>query len=350
MAPAREAAREEGDKGPSPRLRGLLFLFVIALGVGGYILSNQRFNPPAWVPLVGEEFYELEAELSTAQAVVPGQGQTVNIAGVKVGDIGEVRLEDGRAVVEMLMDESHAPVYRDATILLRPKTGLKDMFLELDPGTKAAGRVPGGRAHLGLQHASRREPRRGAGAARRRHPGLPARAPELGRRGAGGRGLRRPARDLQALRAHRARLRAHHAAAREAPRQRQAGDPQLPGAVDRAGHQGSPAGRARDLGQCQLRGHLQPGRGAAPGAAPPARHARADPHDARQPAGPDQPAGPGAVQAAAGCARARAVAAPDAGPSCAPPRRRSAIRSARSRAMCSPPFETCAAPRTTSPR
>ena len=117
----------------------LLFLFVIALGVGGYILSNQRFNPPAWVPLVGEEFYELEAELSTAQAVVPGQGQTVNIAGVKVGDIGEVRLEDGRAVVEMLMDESHAPVYRDATILLRPKTGLKDMFLELDPGTKTAG-------------------------------------------------------------------------------------------------------------------------------------------------------------------------------------------------------------------
>ena len=39
----------------------------------------------------------------------------------------------------MLIDEKHAPVYRDATILLRPKTGLKDMFLELDPGTKAAG-------------------------------------------------------------------------------------------------------------------------------------------------------------------------------------------------------------------
>jgi phospholipid/cholesterol/gamma-HCH transport system substrate-binding protein len=117
----------------------LLFLFVIALGVGGYILSNQRFNPPGWVPLVGQEFYELQAELSTAQAVVPGQGQTVNIAGVKVGDIGEVRLEDGRAVVEMLIDEEHAPVHRDATILLRPKTGLKDMFLELDPGTRSAG-------------------------------------------------------------------------------------------------------------------------------------------------------------------------------------------------------------------
>lgn len=117
----------------------MLVLVVIAAGVAGYILSNQRFYAPAWVPVIGQDFYELEAELSTAQAVVPGQGQTVNIAGVKVGDIGGVRLEDGRAVVEMKIQPEHAPVYRDATILLRPKTGLKDMFLELDPGTKEAG-------------------------------------------------------------------------------------------------------------------------------------------------------------------------------------------------------------------
>lgn len=117
----------------------ILFLVVIAAGVGGYILSNQRFYLPAWVPVVGTDFYELEAELSTAQAVVPGQGQTVNIAGVKVGDIGSVRLEDGRAVVEMKIQPEHAPVYEDATILLRPKTALKDMYLELDPGTETAG-------------------------------------------------------------------------------------------------------------------------------------------------------------------------------------------------------------------
>ncbi len=117
----------------------IIFLVVMAAGIAGYILSNQRFYPPAWVPLIGTDFYELEAELSTAQAVVPGQGQTVNIAGVKVGDIGSVKLEDGRAVVEMKIQTEHAPVYRDATILLRPKTGLKDMYLELDPGTKSAG-------------------------------------------------------------------------------------------------------------------------------------------------------------------------------------------------------------------
>jgi len=84
----------------------MVFLVLIGLAVGGYILSNQRFYAPAWVPVFGEDFYELEAELETAQAVVPGQGQTVNIAGVKVGEIGQVRLEDGRAIVEMKMRPS----------------------------------------------------------------------------------------------------------------------------------------------------------------------------------------------------------------------------------------------------
>jgi phospholipid/cholesterol/gamma-HCH transport system substrate-binding protein len=127
-----------------------LFLLVLALAVAGYILSNQRFYLPAWVPVVGTDFYDLEAELSTAQAVVPGQGQTVNIAGVKVGEVGRVELEDGHAVVQMRLREEHARVYRDATILLRPKTGLKDMYLSLDPGTPESGRLPeGGRVRVG---------------------------------------------------------------------------------------------------------------------------------------------------------------------------------------------------------
>jgi len=62
----------------------ILFLFVGALALAGYLLSNQRFYLPGWVPVIGTEFFELEAELPTAQAVVPGQGQTVNIAGVHV--------------------------------------------------------------------------------------------------------------------------------------------------------------------------------------------------------------------------------------------------------------------------
>jgi phospholipid/cholesterol/gamma-HCH transport system substrate-binding protein len=109
-------------------------LAVIAAVVAGYILSHQRLR----FPWEGRPF-ELQAAFSTAQAVTPGQGQTVRVSGVRVGDISGVKLKDGRAVVTMSLDPQYKDlVHTDATALLRPKTGLKDMFIELDPGTTRA--------------------------------------------------------------------------------------------------------------------------------------------------------------------------------------------------------------------
>jgi phospholipid/cholesterol/gamma-HCH transport system substrate-binding protein len=122
----------------------IVVLLIVALIVTLVILSHQRLALPAGVPLLGKDYVEVEAELSTAQAVTPGQGQTVNIAGVQVGQIASVKLQDGKAIVGMKIEREHARIYRDATILLRPKTGLKDMVAELTPGTKAAGPLPDG--------------------------------------------------------------------------------------------------------------------------------------------------------------------------------------------------------------
>ncbi len=109
---------------------------LIGLAITGYILSQQQQPYPSWVPFLGDERVELKAELSTAQAVTPGQGQTVNISGVKAGDISEVELVDGHAVVTMLVEPKYAALlHPDATVLLRPRTGLQDMTLEVDPGT-----------------------------------------------------------------------------------------------------------------------------------------------------------------------------------------------------------------------
>jgi phospholipid/cholesterol/gamma-HCH transport system substrate-binding protein len=113
----------------------LLVLFAIAIGVTGYILANQRLR----FPLVEEKPFVLRAAFSDAQAVVPGQGQTVRVAGMRVGDIGDVELRGGVAVVRMELDREYTDlVHSDATALLRPRTGLKDMFVELDPGTRDA--------------------------------------------------------------------------------------------------------------------------------------------------------------------------------------------------------------------
>jgi phospholipid/cholesterol/gamma-HCH transport system substrate-binding protein len=119
----------------------VLGIFVIALGVGAFILGHQRFYLPKWVPFVGNDFVAYKAEFTTAQSVTPGQGQTVNVAGVPVGEISKVELKDGRAVVSMKIHRKYAHVYKDATALLRPKTGLNDMIVELTPGTKAKGEI-----------------------------------------------------------------------------------------------------------------------------------------------------------------------------------------------------------------
>jgi phospholipid/cholesterol/gamma-HCH transport system substrate-binding protein len=122
----------------------VIVLFLIGIGVGGYILSQQRLYLPGWVPLVGQNFYTLKGEFTTAQAVTPGQGQTVDIAGVKVGEISNVELKNGRAVVSMKILPKYGKVYHDATMLLRPKTGLKDMIVELSPGNPSSGKVKSG--------------------------------------------------------------------------------------------------------------------------------------------------------------------------------------------------------------
>src|SRR4051794_41376685 len=119
-------------------------LVVIALVVGGYVLSEQRFSLPRGVPFLGSDFVTYKAELASAQSVTPGQGQTVQVAGVDVGEISKVDLVQGHAVVTMKIRRRFTPIYDDATALLRPKTGLNDMVLQLAPGSRSSGTLPEG--------------------------------------------------------------------------------------------------------------------------------------------------------------------------------------------------------------
>ena len=120
----------------------IVVLVLIAGFVALYVLAHQRTRLPEWVPLAGKQVFTLKGEFSTAQAITPGQGQTVDIAGVQVGEISKVELVNGRALVTMELEPKYEHrVHPDATMLLRPKTGLKDMIVELDPGTAAAGRA-----------------------------------------------------------------------------------------------------------------------------------------------------------------------------------------------------------------
>jgi phospholipid/cholesterol/gamma-HCH transport system substrate-binding protein len=118
-----------------PDFSAIIVLLLLSVVVAGYVLSHERLR----FPFIESSPYVLDAEFQTLQAVTPGQGQTIRISGVQVGTIGAVSLHDGLAVVQMDMDKKYQNlVHTNATLLLRPKTGLDDMFIEMDPGSKSA--------------------------------------------------------------------------------------------------------------------------------------------------------------------------------------------------------------------
>ena len=90
----------------------IIGLILVSVLVASVILSNQRLTLPGWVPVLGQSFYTLTGEFSTAQAVTPGQGQTVNVAGVEVGEIARVELRDGKAVLGLRLDDKNVHVYK----------------------------------------------------------------------------------------------------------------------------------------------------------------------------------------------------------------------------------------------
>jgi phospholipid/cholesterol/gamma-HCH transport system substrate-binding protein len=146
------AASSHGERGIRDQIAryrtafiSVVAMIVLAVLVGGYILSQERLSLPGWVPVVGKSYFTLKGDFQTGQALTPGQGQAVTIAGAKVGEIARVEQHQGNALVTMNLTPKYAHyIYRNATMLLRPKTQLNDMTVEVDPGTPSAGRIPSG--------------------------------------------------------------------------------------------------------------------------------------------------------------------------------------------------------------
>ena len=115
-------------------LRGLAaiaFIAVIACACAVYILGKQRVQSPF------ADRYAVTAAFTAASGLTPGAGQPVNVAGVQVGQVGDVVLRDGVAVVTFDMDRAKLPaVYADARARLVPRTPLKDLQVELSPGRR----------------------------------------------------------------------------------------------------------------------------------------------------------------------------------------------------------------------
>ena len=130
--------RARSEPGLGRNLLAYAALVLVGTMVAGYFLANQRFNPP-W-----EDKYTVYAMFEESGGVAPGRGQEVRIAGVEVGDIRSAEVgEDGKARLELRIDSDQV-VHKDARILLRPKSPLNDMYIEISPGTPDAAELKDG--------------------------------------------------------------------------------------------------------------------------------------------------------------------------------------------------------------
>ncbi|WP_020497549.1 MlaD family protein [Sciscionella marina] len=124
-----------------PKLGRNVAMFVVLLllaGVaGGIILGHQGSGLTAW-PWTNR--FVFHAKFSDAQGVAAGQGQEVRIAGVTVGAIQAASVaKDGTADVELGIDPKYR-VYSNAALVLRPKSPLNEMYVEVNPGDAQHGK------------------------------------------------------------------------------------------------------------------------------------------------------------------------------------------------------------------
>jgi phospholipid/cholesterol/gamma-HCH transport system substrate-binding protein len=86
--------------------------------------------------------YRVQAVVPTAVALATNSD--VRHAGVRIGKVKEIAPRGGNAVLLLELDDDHAPVYRNARILVRTKTLLGENYVDLDPGAPTAPRIPDG--------------------------------------------------------------------------------------------------------------------------------------------------------------------------------------------------------------
>jgi phospholipid/cholesterol/gamma-HCH transport system substrate-binding protein len=125
---ARFVERARSEPGLGRNILAFCGLIVVGTSAAGYFLTHERFNPP-W-----ENRYSVYASFDEAPGVSPGNGQEVRIAGVEVGDIRSSSISDnGQAKLELRIEDDQK-IFSNARLVLRPKSPLNDMYVEISPG------------------------------------------------------------------------------------------------------------------------------------------------------------------------------------------------------------------------
>jgi phospholipid/cholesterol/gamma-HCH transport system substrate-binding protein len=123
--------------GPAPRLGRTMILVqaVAAIAFLGALLHAEGVR----VPFTGAGGWTLQATFADASGLRDGLRAPVLVSGVPSGRVQDVRLQDGRAVVTLrLDDDARGKVRADAIATVEPRSALEDLTVDLTPGSRSA--------------------------------------------------------------------------------------------------------------------------------------------------------------------------------------------------------------------
>jgi phospholipid/cholesterol/gamma-HCH transport system substrate-binding protein len=125
----RAIERVRKEPGLKRNVAALLALVILASISGAIILGKERISFP-W----DSGKFVFYATFDNTPGVSAGHGQEVRMAGVPVGEIDGASVDSaGKAVLALSIARKYK-VYDNATLVLRPKSPLNEMYVEISPG------------------------------------------------------------------------------------------------------------------------------------------------------------------------------------------------------------------------
>ena len=125
----------------APSIKGMIAMVVFALSCFGILLFLwTSFGGPS--PLKPQS-YRFQAEFPESSLLV--NEADVRMSGLNIGKVKQKKLNRGGGqVVTMDIDPKYAPIPKDTKAILRAKSLLGQIYVELSPGTAGAGDLPDG--------------------------------------------------------------------------------------------------------------------------------------------------------------------------------------------------------------
>jgi phospholipid/cholesterol/gamma-HCH transport system substrate-binding protein len=111
--------------------RGKLELVVGLFVLVGVICLGYLAIKLGKLELVGGDYYELQAEFSSTSGLK--NGASVEIAGVEVGRVKNIGLQEDRAHVVLAIQDG-ITIYNDAIASIKTRGIIGEKFMELSPG------------------------------------------------------------------------------------------------------------------------------------------------------------------------------------------------------------------------